>query len=127
MKGYVVHERETLKEITSLRSSKYDDMSTDKKIDINEQLSPFILKIMIISEDYPELKSSENFLQLIQELTKIEDEIANSRKYYNGAVRILNNKIKMFPSNTVANIFKFKQANMFEANREEKNNVEVEL
>ena len=64
---------------------------------------------------------------LSRDLTKIEDEIANSRKYYNGAVRILNNKIQMFPSNIVAGIFGFKQANMFEANLDERNNVKVEL
>ena len=62
-----------------------------------------------------------------KDLTKIEDDIANSRKYYNGTVRILNNQIQMFPSNIVAKIFVFRQANMFEAKTEEKNNVKVEL
>ena len=82
---------------------------------------------MLISENYPDLKASENFLQLSHELSKIEDEIANSRKYYNGTVRILNNKIQMFPSNIIANIFGFKPANMFEANADEKNNVKVDV
>ena len=82
---------------------------------------------MAVAENYPELKASENFLNLSAELTKIEDEIANSRKYYNGTVRNLNNKIQMFPSNIIATIFKFEQANMFEANIEERNNVKVSL
>ena len=82
---------------------------------------------MAVAENYPELKASENFLNLSAELTKIEDEIANSRKYYNGTVRNLNNKIQMFPSNIIATIFKFEQANMFEANTEERNNVKVIL
>ena len=99
----------------------------NKKITINEQLTEGISKIIAVSENYPDLKANQNFLELSRDLTKIEDEIANSRKYYNGTVRILNNKIQMFPSNIVANIFKFKQANMFEANAEEKNNVKVEL
>jgi len=99
----------------------------NKKININEQLTQGILKIMAISENYPELKASENFLQLSKDLTKIEDEIANSRKYYNGTVRILNTKIQMFPSNIVAGMFGFKQVSMFEANVEEKNHVKVEL
>lgn len=64
---------------------------------------------------------------LSHDLTRIEDEIANSRKYYNGAVRMLNNRIQMFPSNIVAKIFGFKQANMFEASNEEKNGVKVDL
>lgn len=82
---------------------------------------------MAISENYPDLKASQNFIELSHDLTKIEDEIANSRKYYNGTVRILNNKIQMFPSNIVANLFGFHSANMFEANVDEKNNVKVDL
>lgn len=127
VKGYMEYEKETFNEITTLRMNTYDSMSTNKKIDVNEQLTQSICRIMMISENYPELKSNENFLQLSHELTNIEDEIANSRKYYNGTVRILNNKIQMFPSNIVAGLLGFKRANMFEANIEEKNNVEVEL
>lgn len=127
VKGYAQHEKETYNEITALRANSYDSLSMNKKLNVNEQLTQGISKIMAISENYPELKASENFLQLSRDLTKIEDEIANSRKYYNGAVRILNNKIQMFPSNIVANIFGFEQANMFEADTEEKNNVKVEL
>lgn len=127
VKGYTKHEKETFEKIASLRANSYDSMSMNKKIAINEQITQGMSKIMIISENYPELKASENFLQLSRELTKIEDEIANSRKYYNGAVRILNNKIQMFPSNIVANIFGFKQATMFEINTEEKNNIKVEM
>ena len=127
VKGYAKHEKETFNEITSLRTNSYDSMSMNKKINVNEQLTQGISKIMAISENYPELKASENFLQLSKDLTQIEDEIANSRKYYNGSVRILNTKIQMFPSNIVAGMFGFKQASMFEANTEEKNNVKVEL
>lgn len=127
VKGYSKHEEETFIKITELRTNIYDNMSIDKKINVNEQLTQGISKIMAISENYPELKASENFMQLSNELTKIEDEIANSRKYYNGTVRILNNKIEMFPSNMVANIFGFKQVNMFETSTEEKNNVKVDM
>ena len=127
VKGYAKYEKETFSEITKLRTNSYETMTTNKKIDMNEQLTQEISKIMAISENYPELKASDNFSQLSKELTKIEDDIANSRKYYNGTVRILNNQIQMFPSNIVAKIFGFKQANMFEAKSEEKNNVKVEL
>ena len=127
VKGYAKHEKETFSEITKLRTNSYETMTTHKKIDMNEHLTQEISKIMAISENYPELKASDNFSQLSKELTKIEDDIANSRKYYNGTVRILNNQIQMFPSNIVAKIFGFKQANMFEAKSEEKNNVKVEL
>lgn len=127
VKCYANYEKDTLNEITALRTNIYDNMSINKKIDINEQITQNISKLMAISENYPELRASENFLKLSKELTEIEDEIANSRKYYNGTVRMLNNKIQMFPSNIVANIFKFKQEKMFEANTEEKNNIKVNL
>ena len=127
VKGYAKYEKETFSEITKLRTNSYDTMTTNNKINMNEQLTQEISKIMAISENYPELKASDNFSQLSKNLTKIEDDIANSRKYYNGTVMILNNQIQMFPSNIVAKIFGFKQANMFEAKSEEKNNVKVEL
>lgn len=127
VKGYAKHEKDTFSEITELRTRSYDNMSIDKKIDINEQLTNSLSRIMAISENYPELKASENFSQLSKELTKIEDEIANSRKYYNGTVRMLNNKVQMFPSNLIARIFGFKEYKMFEINENEKDNVKVQL
>ena len=127
VKGYAKHEKETIGKITELRTTVYETMSVDKKININEQLTQELSGIMAISENYPDLKASQNFIELSHDLTKIEDEIANSRKYYNGTVRILNNKIQMFPSNIVANLFGFHSANMFEANVDEKNNVKVDL
>lgn len=127
VKGYAKHEKETFNQITSLRTNSYDSLPMDKKINVNQQLGQGITKIMAIAENYPELKANENFAKLSAELTKIEDEIANSRKYYNGAVRELNNKIQMFPSNIIAGVFGFKQANMFEINAEERDNVKVSL
>lgn len=127
VKEYEKHEKETFSQIANLRTNQYNSMPMNRKIKVNEQLTQEVSKVIVISERYPELKSNENFLQLSRELVQIEDEIANSRKYYNGAVRILNTKIQIFPNNIVASIFGFKQASMFEANTEEKNNIGVEL
>lgn len=127
VKGYAKHEKDTFNQVTSLRTGNYDEMSMNNKISVNEQITQGIAKIIAISENYPELKASDNFLKLSEDLTKIEDEIANSRKYYNGTVRELNNKIQMFPSNIVAVLFGFKLAKSFEANSEERNNVKVSL
>lgn len=127
VKGYAEHEKETFIKITNLRSGNYQEMTLDKKINVNEELSQKISKIMAVSENYPELKASENFSELSKTLTKIEDEIASSRKYYNGTVRELNNKIQMFPSNIVANLCGFKEAKSFEVNIGEKDNVKVNL
>ena len=127
VKGYASHEKAVLEQVTTLRTNTYQNMSMNKKINVNEQLTQGISKIMAISESYPDLKANQNFLELSRELTKIEDEIANSRKYYNGSVRIFNTKIQIFPNNIIAKLFNFKEANMFEANIEEKNNVNVDL
>lgn len=127
VKGYAKHEKDTFNQVTSLRTGSYDGMSMNNKISVNEQITQEIAKIIAISENYPELKASDNFLKLSEDLTKIEDEIANSRKYYNGTVRELNNKIQMFPSNIVAVLFGFKLAKSFEVKSEERNNVKVSL
>ena len=82
---------------------------------------------MVLAESYPELKASENFINLSKNLTKVEDEIANSRKYYNAVVRMFNNKVAMFPSNICAKIFGYKEKDMFEANSNERENVSINL
>ena len=127
VKAYAEHEKDVFTQITALRANNYQNMSMGNKINVNEQLTQGISKIIAISENYPELKANQNFLELSRDLTKIEDEIANSRKYYNGSVRIFNTKIQVFPNNIVASIFGFKQANMFEAANDEKSNVKVDL
>ena len=127
VKGYSKYEKETLTKITSLRSSSYDELTMDNKININEELSKCLSNIFAVSENYPELKANELYTNLSNNLISIEDEIANSRKYYNGTVRNFNNKIQMFPNNILAKLFRFKEFKMFEANAEEKNNVGVNL
>ena len=127
VKGYAKHEKDTLKEVVELRNSVYDKMSNDEKIKTNEQLSSGISKIMALAESYPELKANENFKDLSNQLVKVEDDIANSRKYYNGIVRIYNNKVEMFPSNIFAKIFGYKSKSMFKASESERENVKVQL
>ena len=127
VKGYAKHEKDTLEKIVQLRNGAYDKMSDDEKIKTNEQLSGGISKIMALAEAYPELKASENFKDLSNQLAKVEDDIANSRKYYNGVVRIYNNKVEMFPSNIYAKIFGYKSKTMFEISTRERENIKIEL
>lgn len=127
VKGYAKHEKKTLKEIIELRNRTYDDMSTYEKFDTNDKLSQGINKLMAITESYPDLKANDNFNDLTKQLTEVEDYIANSRKYYNGTVRMFNNKVEMFPSNIVALIFGFKKEKMFEASKIERKNIEIKL
>ena len=127
VKGYAKHESSVLEEITKLRNISYDKMSSSDKIDTNQHLTNVLSQIMAIGENYPELKASQNFSELAHQLSSIEDEIANSRKYYNAVVRNMNTKVEMFPSNIIAKMFNFKLSKMFEAKEDEKNNVGVDL
>ena len=127
VKGYVKHEKETLEEIVNLRNNSYDKMNVNDKVDINNQLSQGMNKLMAIAEAYPDLKASENFKDLSNQLSIVENDIANARKYYNGTVRMFNNKVQMFPSNIVATIFGYKTKKMFEINENERENVKVEF
>ncbi len=127
VKGYAKHEANTLKEVVELRGNTYDSLSQDEKLNTSENLRNGINKIMALAEAYPELKANENFKDLSSQLTKNEEDIANSRKYYNATVRMFNDKVEMFPSNIFAGLFGFKSKKMFEADEAERKNVEVGL
>lgn len=127
VKGYAKHEKETLEDVIKLRNGAYDSMSPEEKIATNQELSRGIVKIMGLAESYPELKANTNFTDLSNQLTKVEEDIANARKYYNAVVRKYNDKIEMFPSNLVAKLFGFKLEKMFEIVEEERENVKVQF
>jgi len=125
VKGYAQHEKDALERVTVLRSGAYHQMSSDDKIDVNEQITSGMSRLMMVAENYPDLKANENFLDLSKQLSKAENDIANSRKYYNAVVRNMNNKVQMFPSNVVASWFGFKEMKMFEAFETERGVVNV--
>lgn len=127
VKGYAKHEKETLEGVIKLRNGAYESMSPEEKINANQELSRGITKIMALAENYPELKANTNFTDLSNQLARVEEDIANSRKYYNAVVRKYNDKVEMFPSNLVASIFGFKLEKMFEIVEEERENVKVEF
>ena len=123
VKGYAKHEKQLLENITKQRTEYAKNQNLKKAGELNKSLN----KVIAIAENYPELKANELYTNLSNNLISIEDEIANSRKYYNGTVRNFNNKIQMFPNNILAKLFRFKEFKMFEANAEKKNNVGVNL
>ena len=128
VKGYAKHEKETLGEVIAMRNSAYEGMSVNDKIDVNTKLTQGISKIMALAEAYPDLKANANFQNLSNQLASIENDIANSRKYYNGSVKKMNNKVQMFPSNIVAGMFGFKTYKMFEiSDSKQRENVEVKF
>ena len=126
-KKYASHEKEVFERLTKIRSRNYDDLSSNEKITSNIELSSNLSRLLAIAESYPELKASTNFIDLSKNLTQVEDEIAKSRKYYNGTVRDYNNIIEMFPTNIVALMCGFKSQKMFEAGAEEKESIKVEV
>ena len=127
VKGYAKHEKDTLKEIVAVRNGDYDKLSQDEKIKTNEQINRGVSRLMALAESYPDLKANENFLSLQAELSGIEDEIAQSRKYYNAVVREFNDKVEMIPSNVVAKTLGYKSKDMFIAEENEKKSVKVKL
>lgn len=128
VKGYTNYESTTLEKIVKERAQSYNTMTIDDKVKLNNELSSAIGNILAVAEQYPDLKANQNFLDLSSQLSSIEDEIANSRKYYNATVRAYNNKVQMFPGNIVAKIFKFNKCTMFEvSNENERENVKVEF
>ena len=127
VKGYAKHEKETLKEIVEIRKGSYDKMTDEDKLKANESIKNDISKIMAIAESYPDLKASEDFIDLSNQLSQVEDEIANSRKYYNAVIRNYNIKIEMFPNSIFAKIFGFKTKSMFEINSDEREDIKVDI
>lgn len=127
VKAYTQHERGLLTEVTELRAGNYSQMSDSEKIDANKILGKSLAKIIAVAENYPDLKANEHYSKLMEELTSIENDIANSRKYYNGCVRILNNTVEIFPTNIVALIAGIKSAKMFEISEDERQNVKAEF
>ncbi len=114
VKGYMKHERETLENITAYRSQAMDASSVAEKAKAEGLLSGALGKLQIAVEAYPDLKASQNFLSLQEELTSTENKISFSRQNYNDQVLFYNNKIQMFPSNIVAGMFTFKEEEFFE-------------
>ena len=118
VKGYATHERETFESVTRARTTAIQAQDVKAQEAAENQLSGALMRLMAISERYPELKSNQNFMQLQEQLGIIETDIEKSRRYYNGAVRQKNITIDTFPSNMVANMFSFDKSAFFELESE---------
>lgn len=127
IKTYMKHEKEVLTELTDLRGKGYDNLSNDEKIKTNEMMSAGLGKLMAVAENYPDLKANTNFQQLNSSLIKVEEDIANARKYYNGTVRAYNDTVEMFPSNIIAKSFGYASKEMYEVNEKERENIQVKF
>jgi LemA protein len=128
VKGYATHESETFTKVTAARTAAMNATTIDEKIANENALSGTLKTLFAVAEAYPQLQANTNFLDLQQQLKMIEDDIANSRKYYNAVVRTMNTKVESFPSNLIAGMFGFKRQPFFEvAAAEERENVQVKF
>ncbi len=115
VKGYTSHEDEVIDKITDARAKLVGASNLEEKSEANNELTSSLNALMVVVENYPDLKSSANFTQLSDELAGTENRIAVARKDYNDAVRTLNMSIKRFPNNLLAGMFGFNEAEYFEA------------
>jgi len=114
VKGYAAHEKELLMKITEARSAAMSAKSIDEKIAAEQQLSSALQGLKVQVEAYPDLKANQNFLQLQEELSDIENKLAASRRFFNGATTEYNNAVESFPGNLIARNFGFKREILFD-------------
>ena len=122
-KGYAKHERETLSKVVELRNQMVAlpaDVDPQKKMELSNQLTDSLKSIFALAENYPDLKASQNFTQLQEELTNTENKIAYSRQLFNSSAAVYNQKLLTFPSNVVAKMHHFTKVNYLEIPAEEK-------
>ena len=124
VKAYSKHEKEIFTEIANLRSSY---MKQPKDIKNAENLNNKMNQLIAVAEKYPELKASEQYLNLQKTLTKLESQLQAARRIYNAEVTNYNNKISVIPSNLVASLFGFKEAKLFEIEEYKRENINIKL
>ena len=128
VKGYMNHESETFTKIADLRTAWAGANTVSEKAALDNQLSDTLKTIMAVSENYPDLKANQNFSELSEELRNTENKISFARQFYNDTTTRYNEKLQIFPSNIIANIFNFKERDVFEVeNAEVKKNVKVDF
>lgn len=118
VKGYASHERELLEKVTEARTRAMGASSPKEKADAENMLTGTLKTLFAVSENYPQLKANENFLELQRELSDTENKIQAARRFYNGNAMELNTKVESFPTSIVANMFSFKQEEFFELEEE---------
>ncbi len=114
VKGYASHERETLEAVTKARQQAIDASSIQDQGIAENMLTGALRQLFALSENYPDLKANQNFIQLQEELVSTENKIGFARQHYNDTVSRLNSAIEMFPSNIVAGMFNFEKREFFE-------------
>ena len=124
VKGYAEHEKEVFTRVTEARSAAMNATSINDKIQAENALTSALAGLKVSLEAYPDLKANQNFLQLQNEISDIENKLAAVRRFFNSATKELNNAVQTFPSNLLAGIFGFKKEPMFEVPQSERADIE---
>jgi LemA protein len=127
VKGYAAHERGVFEKVTEARTRAMGAQTVKEKADAENFLSQTLKSLFAVAENYPDLKASQNFLELQRELRDTEDKIQAARRFYNTNVRDLNIKIESFPANIVATLFGFSKMDFFEIEEVEREPVKVKF
>ena len=127
VKGYAKHEKTVLTDITKARNMMQKAKDVNAKAAAENQLSGALKSLFAVAENYPDLKASQNFLQLQEELSGMESKIAYARQFYNDMVMRFNTAIQVFPTNIFANMLKFTEQQHFETAGKERENVKVKF
>ena len=120
---YAKYERATLEAVTELRAEAMRVTSIDARSKAEEELSSGVQRLIALAENYPDLKASDNFLNLQNELVETEDYLQFARRYYNGSVRDYNTMTETVPSNLIANLFSFATRSFFQKSSDDAANV----
>jgi LemA protein len=118
VKGYAKNEKETLTKVIELRNQAVAATTIDGKVAAENQLSGVLAGLKVTLEAYPDLKANQNFLQLQEEMSDIENKLSAVRRFFNSATKELNNAVQTFPSNIIAGMFGFRKAEMFDLGTE---------
>ncbi|MEW6035933.1 MAG: LemA family protein [Candidatus Micrarchaeota archaeon] len=127
VKGYMKYEKGTLEELTKLRTAMMGAKSPHEKAAASEGISAALKTIFAVSENYPKLQASENFMELQKQLSAIENQIADRREFYNDSVMLFNTRIHSLPDMLFASMMGMKDRDYFKVAEEEKKVVEVKL
>ncbi|MFA6992779.1 MAG: LemA family protein [Candidatus Gracilibacteria bacterium] len=125
VKGYASHEAGTLEKVTQARNTAMNAKSMKEREQAENMLSDTLKSIFALSEQYPDLKANQNFLDLQKTLKEVEEQLQLSRRYYNATVRDMNNQVQTFPNNLFASKLGFAEREFFQATDEEKKSVKV--
>lgn len=124
VKGYAGHEKELFIKVTEARTAAMAATTIDGKIAAEQQLSSALQGLKVQVEAYPELKANQNFLQLQEELSDIENKLAASRRFFNGATTEYNNAVESFPGNMIAKNFGFQREVFFDLGTDDRKRME---